>query len=50
MDDETILRLLLGALALLAAIGLLPAMIRVFRIHHFDVRHGGPHEDPPRHA
>ncbi|MDB5926368.1 MAG: hypothetical protein JWN13_5304 [Betaproteobacteria bacterium] len=48
--DETTLRLLLGALALVAAIGLLPAMFRVFRIHHFEVRHGGPDEKPPRHA
>jgi hypothetical protein len=46
--DETTLRLLLGALALVAAIGLLPAMIRVFRIDHFEVRHGGPDEEPPR--
>jgi hypothetical protein len=30
--DETILRLLLWALALIALIGLLPAMFRVFRI------------------
>jgi hypothetical protein len=29
---------------------LLPAMIRVFRIHHFDGRHDGPHEDRPRNA
>jgi hypothetical protein len=48
MDEETTLRLLLGALAVIAAIGLLPAMIRVFRIHHFDVRHGGPEDKESR--
>jgi hypothetical protein len=46
--DETTLRLLLGVLALVAAIGLLPAMVRVFRTHHFEVRHGGPDQKPPR--
>jgi hypothetical protein len=48
--DETILRLLLWALALIALIGLLPAMFRVFRIHHVEVRHGSPHEEPPPHG
>jgi hypothetical protein len=48
--DETTLRLLLGALALVAAIGLLPALIRVFRVHHFEVRHGNPDEDTRSHA
>ena len=46
--DETTLRLLLGVMVLAAAIGLLPALIRVFRVHHFEVRHGGLDEEPPR--
>jgi hypothetical protein len=48
MDEETTLRLLLGALAVIAVIGLLPAMICVFRAHHFEVRHGGPEDKESR--
>jgi hypothetical protein len=42
--DEFTLRLFLGALALIAAIGLLPAMVCVFRRHH--VEHGGADHEP----
>jgi hypothetical protein len=48
MDDDTVLRLLLAALAVIAAIGLLPAMIRVFLVHDFEVRHGGPEDEKSR--
>jgi hypothetical protein len=47
LDETTTLRLFLLALTVVAAIGLLPAMFYVFRIHH---RHGGPDEEPPRHG
>jgi hypothetical protein len=48
--DETTLRFLLGVLVLAAAIGLLPALIRVFRVHDFEVRQGNPDEHTRSHT